>query len=132
MPLVVACVGRIRSSYVFRRISSPVRSDAHSRSCHVGVSRGGPHRSLGGGGDNRGGLEGLGGGLLLGSSRGGGRLNLDRRDGLLSGRLGSLGLGLRLGGGDGGDRRGLLGLLRLLSLLALSECQISPDCRQLR
>ena len=122
MPLGVACVGRIRSSYVFRRISSPVRSDAHSRSCHVGASHGGPRRSLSGGGDNRGGLEGFGGSLLLGSNRGGGRLNLDRRDDRLGGRLGGLGLGLGLGGGDGRDRGGLLNLLRLLGLLALSDC----------
>jgi len=115
VPLVVACVGRIRSNdflVVFHLPSDPFMIMAKSESSHMG-----PRRFLSGGGDNRGGLEGLGGDLLLSSGRGGGgRLNLDGRGNGLSGGLGGLGLGLGLGGRESGDSRGLLNLLDLLGL----------------
>jgi hypothetical protein len=66
---------------------------------------------LSGSGHDRGGLEGLGGSLLLGSSRSGSGLS---HSGLLDGGLDGSGLGL----GEGGDSGGLLDLL--LSLLSLA------------
>lgn len=69
---------------------------------------------LSGSGHDRGGLEGLGGSLLLGSSRSGSGLG---HSGLLDGGLDGSGLGL----GEGGDSGGLLDLLlSLLSLLGLA------------
>lgn len=123
MPLVVACVGRIRSNFFLVVVHLP--SDpmfmimAKSESSHIG-----PRRFLSGGGDNGGRLERLGGGLLLGSGRGGsGRLNLDGGGSGLGDRLSSLGLGLGLGGGESRNSRGLLNLLGLLGLaLALLIC----------
>jgi hypothetical protein len=108
-------MGRIRSNFffvVFHLPSDPLLMIMTS-------SEGAPFRFLSGGGDSRGGLEGLSRSLLLGSGRSGGRgLSLGGLGSLLGGRL-SLGLGL--GGGDGGDSRGLLGLLlSLLGLLGLA------------
>jgi hypothetical protein len=71
-------------------------------------------RFLSGGGHNRGGVDGLGGSLLLLGSRRHDRsgLDLDGLGSLLSGRLSGLGLGVR----EGRDSGGVLGLLSLLGL----------------
>jgi hypothetical protein len=101
-----------------------VRSEAHDHDSRwpENDSLGGrPRHLLSGGRDGRGGLERLGGSLLLGSGGDGGGRGLDlRRPGsLLSGRLGSS--SLSLGGRDSRDGGGLLGLLlSLLGLLSLA------------